>query len=157
MDIPFSLLPARLALATGFAYTPWFYRAPAGVTPEHLVNPNFWVHLTARLKVNDRIEAVGDDFDIEMRVVGVDPLGHYAVMRVLRCWPEGLLPIGNTVSGADGPTIVTTDPDGYRWERDPVQGWRVLRGRDLLASGLPNEAEAIAKVAELKAPKQKAG
>lgn len=139
MDIPNHLLPTRLREANGFAHGDYFLEAAPGVKAAHVVNPDFWLHLAARLKRNDRIEVVAQDnsFDMELRVVAVDPRGLYAQMRVLRYMGDDELV---TIPAS----VVAADDDGYVIEQDRVHGWRVLRGGDLVAKNLPDKASAEA-------------
>jgi hypothetical protein len=115
---------------------------------DDIVDPEYWVHEASRLKVGDIIEVHNSDFsiDCDLRVVELDPAGQW--VRVMR--------------RGDKPTHALSqdsiiDNDGYRIDNDPVQGWRIMRGRDMLASRLPDKAAAIKKRDELKAPVRKAG
>lgn len=151
MEIPFNLLPARLQVATGFAHGEYFVVAPIGATPENVADPDFWLHVAARLKLHDRIEVVAADgsFDMDVRVTAVDPRGHYAVVRVLRSWAAD-------EKASNGPAVRqmgTIDNDGFIVEEDPVHGWRVMRGGDIIARRLKDKAAAEAVRADARAGK----
>lgn len=151
MEIPNSLLPSRLAVASGFAHGEYFIAAAPGTTVEHVVDPDYWLHLASRLKVYDRIEVVAQDgaFDIDVRVVATDPRGHYVVVRPLRVWvpdeQDARKPSLRQMQAADG--------DGFIVEEDPVHGWRVMRGGDIIARRLKDKATAEAVRADARAGK----
>lgn len=147
MDLPTHLIPTSLERAgNGWALSHWFYRAPAGITADHVMDPNIWQHVTNKLKPDDRIEIVARDgsLDMEVRVIAIDPEGHWAQVRPLRVWQDD--PMAPAVQV--GPVA---DPEGYVIQRDPVQGYRILRGRDLVAKDFATENDARAALANLKA------
>lgn len=139
MDIPSNLLPTRLDTAD-YQRVVYFHRPALGVTAEMVVHPDYWLHLAARLKLDDKIEVVSADgsIDMDLRVVAIDPRGLYAQMRVLRFTGEGAPVV------APAPVVAISDNHGYMIEEDRVQGWRVLRGDDLIAKNLPDKAAAEA-------------
>jgi hypothetical protein len=114
MDIPEALKPKRLGHRGGADYDRalYFLNLGPGVTPEMVMDEEFWRHLAARFKVNDRLEIVAPDFDMDVRVVAVDPRGLWAQMRVLRwCDASGIrvpgaehLPTSSIAAGAPAPT-----------------------------------------------------
>ncbi len=150
MDIPNHLLPTRLQLGNGYAHADYFLVTLPGVEPAHVLDPGFWVHQAARLRLHDRIEVVAADgsFDLDLRVVAVDPHGHYARVRVLRAIDADGRALA--IESRDRTVAETADADGYVIQHDPVQQWRILRGRDLIERDLPSEAAAKARLAEVK-------
>jgi len=142
MPIPSHLLPNKLAIrdyATG-----WYSLfPPPGVTREHVVDPNYWVHIASRLKANDRIEVVAEDgsLDMDLRVIAVDPSVQklWAQVRVLRSYEAEAV--------AEKPAV---DTGGYRYEwAGPVHRWRVMFGDELVEHGHPDKAAAIDAAARL--------
>lgn len=145
MDIPNYLLPTRSNMrdsSSGYAYHQRMWIAPPSVRPEHLVNPNFWVHVAEGMPVHSRIEVISQtgEFEMELRVTGVDPRGKYMTVRVLRFIEHG----GVAIPGAETAISLPPDSYGYTIERDRVQGWRVFLGKDMIAHGLPDKAAAEA-------------
>lgn len=151
MDIPNYLLPTRASLrnrAGGQSYHERIWHAPAGVTPAHVMNPDLWVHVAEGMPPDSRIEIVGDDFDMELRVVGVDPRGKYLIVRCLRfCDGKGVAVPGMTDQGQ---APIPQDSDGYAIEEDGMHRWRIFRHNDLIAKDLPSKAAALSKLAELR-------
>jgi len=155
MDLPTQLLPKRLGHRGGADYdrSLYFVVLGAGITPAMVVDPDFWQHLAARFRVNDRLEIVAPDFDMDVRVVAIDPRGLWAQMRVLRlCDASGI-----GVPGAEhSPTssIIAGAPDqaGYIVEwGGPKHMWRIVRGSDLIDKGFPDKDAAHAKLTEIQA------
>lgn len=143
MDLPSHLLPSRLPRAA-HERGDYLHRAAAGVTLDMVLNPNYWAHLAERLRIGDRIEALADDgsFDVDLRVVAIDPRGHWALVRT-RPSVSAAMPAAPFAGPAP-------DADGYTIDRDPVQGWRILRGRDLIAKDFADEAAAREALAGVK-------
>lgn len=150
MEINSNLLPTRLQFGGGYAHGEYVVFAAPGVTVEQVVDPDFWLHVAYRLRVHDRIEIIASDgmFDMEVRVVSVDPRGHYAVVRPLRLWTAD-----EKSSSPQIRQVGMTDSDGFIVEEDPVQGWRVLRGDTIIARRLKSQAEANSVRADAKAGK----
>ena len=116
-----------------------------------VLEADYWVHLGSTLKVDDRIEVVAQDgtFDLDLRVVAIDPRGFWAQVRVLREW--ALTP------GAKAAAAPKTWPDaeGYRVEwGGPVHKWRIIdRAGQIVGKGHPTEADAVADLDETKRAK----
>lgn len=142
MDIPENLKPLRAGVQV-HAMAVHVVDVDAKVTPQMALDPNFWPHLVAKFHVGD--EAVVRPKDRSWRlhadIVAIDPAGHWALLR-----PITLTEGSPLAKGAD-------DDSGYRIDHDPVQKWRILNGRDLIAHGLPDEAAAVARLREIKAKK----
>jgi hypothetical protein len=155
MDIPEVLKPKRLGHRGGADYDRalYFLNLGPGVTPEMVMDEEFWRHLAARFKVNDRLEIVAPDFDMDVRVVAVDPRGLWAKMRELRRWPpEGVE--ARSAEHSPASSIIPGAPDqaGYIVEwGGPKHMWRILRGSDLIDKGFPDKDAAHAKLAEIQA------
>lgn len=145
MDLAAHLLPSRLGRAE-HERGDYFHQPAPGVSLDQVLDPNYWVHLAERLRVNDLIEVVAPDhsFDLDLRVVAIDPYKHWAAVapRAGRRRPATPLPAGPAANA-----------QGYIIDNDPVQGWRILQGRDLIAHGFADEAAARAALADLKGPK----
>jgi hypothetical protein len=154
MEIPSHLLPTSLERGFGgYALSHWVYRSPAGVTADHIMDPNLWVHVASRLRVDDKIEVIASDgsIDAELRVIAIDPRQLWAKMRPLRLHEAS--PVEKRQAGP------SADGGGYIIEQDPVHGWRIVQGRELIAKDFETEDDARAALANLKAaasPKKKA-
>lgn len=146
MPLPTHLMPVILR-SVEYERAYYFWIAPSGVALTDVLDPNFWANVAPRLKLYDRIEVVAADrsFDVDLRVVAIDPRGYWAAVHMLR-GPEDVAPV-------PAPAQAAPDSSGYMIENDAVQGWRILNGRDLIAHGLASEDAAKAKLAEIKAPK----
>lgn len=138
------MLPVRIQ-STQYERTEWLHEPQLGVTLDQVMDPNYWSHLAGRLKVRDRIEVLAADrsYDIDLRVIAIDPRGHW-VQVALRGISEDV----PRVVATPGPSA---DPQGYVIDNDPVQGWRILQGRDLIAKGFGTEELAKEALANLKA------
>lgn len=150
MNIPQHMLPARIGREEEADYKRrvYFLLAPPGVTPDHVVDPDYWVHWAQRLRINDRIEIVAADgsFDMDVRVVALDPRGLWARVRALR------LSEGKLASPQSGSTVFP-DPDGYLVEWGGEHRWRIIRGQDVVARDFPTQADAIEALQNIKAAK----
>jgi hypothetical protein len=135
MNIPNHLLPVSLRRAE-HERGEYFHRPAPGVTLEQVLDPNYWENLAERLQLDDRIEVVAPDrsYDIDLRVVAIDPHRHWAAVQV-----RGGVERPAAPARIAGPAA---DAQGFVIDRDPVQGWRILNGRDLIAKDLPDEAAA---------------
>jgi hypothetical protein len=151
MNIPIQLLPVRIGRTqlAEFARASYFFSAAPGVTPEHVVDPDFWVNWAGTLKINDRIEVVAADgsFDMEVRVVALDPRGLWARVRPLRI-AEGKLAVATT------PTGLYPDSEGYIIEWSDHHRWRIVRGQDVVARDFPDQAAASEALQNIKAAKR---
>ena len=150
MDIDLHLLPTRIRRAE-HAHNTHFLVVPPGVTPDHVVDPDFWAHLAARFEVNDRIEVIAEDgtFDGDLRVIAIDPSKAklWAQVRVLRM-------LENIQEAT--PTVSYPDADGYTVEFSGPMKWRIMRGTDLIRRDFATEGDAVAALAKLKALKPQA-
>lgn len=145
-EIPSHLLPTSLERGFGgYALSHWVYRSPAGITADHIMDPNLWVHVASRLRVDDKIEVIARDgsIDAELRVIAIDPRHLWAKMRPLRLHEASPVEMRQAGPSSDG--------SGYLIEHDPVQGWRILNGRDLIAKDFATEEAARDALANLKA------
>lgn len=135
LNIPSHLRPAELPHAEDRRAV-YFHVPDPKTTLDDVLNPEYWSNISERLKVGDLIEVRAADFsfDTVLRVVAKDPQGHWAQVT-----QRGKLPATGVLSGG------ATDASGLRHEKDPVKGWRVMRGKEELAVHLPDEAAAIAK------------
>jgi hypothetical protein len=149
MNTPSHMLPMRIDRAD-FARSEYFLAAPPGTTVDDVIDPDFWVHVARRLKVNDRIEIVALDgsFDMEVRITSIDPRGLWAHVRPLRV-AEGRFAVPEA-SGA------YPDKDGYTVEWGGPHRWRIVRGNDVVARDFPDQAAAISALMNIKAAKRPA-
>lgn len=155
MDIPSHLLPTKMDDAF-YARTHHQLIVQPGVTPEHIADPDFWVHVCGptagryRLKVFDLIDVIAADgtFDATLRVIAIDPRAMWAQVRILRLWrnKEGQKP---------NPVTQWPDKEGYVVEYDRQQRWRIIRGTELVARDFPDEASAVDALNNIKATKRK--
>jgi hypothetical protein len=149
VTIPDHLVPTRITRAE-VAKTNRFLAVLPGTTREMVLEADFWVHLGSTLKLDDRIEVVAQDgsFDLDLRVVAIDPRGFWAQMRLLREW--------SAAPGKKEPQPKTwPDAEGYRVEwGGPVHKWRIIdRAGQVVAKGHPTEAEGIAALDVIKREK----
>jgi hypothetical protein len=149
MDIPLRLLPARL-VRSDVANTRWFHRAAIGTTAEMVVEPDYWVNNGRQIKTDDKIEVLAEDgsFDMEVRVLAVDPRGLWAQVRVLRLWQE-------TVQQTRRERQRAPDPDGYLIEyAGPHDKFRIIdRAGHRVSRYHSTEADAYAALEALKKEK----
>lgn len=154
LDIPTYKLPMRLARSAEFARTAHFVQVEAGVLPEHVMHPDFWVNLARRFRVNDLIEVVAEDgtLDMDLRVIAIDPRGLWVQVKALRyCGEPGI-----AVPGVEADEIAPSaesDPDGYRIEFAGPHKFRIVRGNDVIEAHIPTKAEALRRLAAIKAEK----
>jgi hypothetical protein len=158
VDIPNILLPSRLSLGAGYRHGEYVLTVKDGVTPAHVVDPGFWLHVAPRLKRHDRIEVIAEDgsFDMDVRVIAVDARGLYARVRVLRyCDGDGVaVPGVEPAQAPEARPLSMPDQDGYLIEPDSA-GWRIVRGPDQIEGRLSSEAAAKAKLADIKAAQRR--
>lgn len=158
MDLESRLLPTNSVRAE-YARADHYVETPQGVTPAHILDPDFWQHIAARFRVNDRIEVVAADgsFDAELRVTAIDPRKLWAQVRLLRiCTGEGIAAGRASASGPAPVERPAADHAGYVVEPDGLGKHRIVQGSDLIAKGFPDKAAAEAALANLKALKPKA-
>lgn len=141
MDIASHLLPKH-SVRKEYEIASHYVRVNAGVTPDDVLDPSFWQHLAGKFRVEDEVtvRALDGSFRLVADVVAIDPEGHWVKLRPLQF--------------VEGGAIVTGAKDDYRIDRDPVQGWRILRGRDLIEKDLPDQAAAEKALAQIKADKR---
>lgn len=157
MAIPSNLLPKKIERGfDGYALSHRVLRTEPGLPPEFVMDPDFWQHLAARCRVHDQILVIAQDgsFEADLRVMSIDPDGHWAQMRLLREWPAGV--ISAAVKDAPAPPEPLArgpDADGYLIEWSGPQRWRIVRGADVVATDLPDEAAAAMTLANIKAAK----
>jgi hypothetical protein len=149
--IPDHLLPARIVRAE-VARTTWFLPVVRGTTREMVLEPDFWVHLGGKLKVDDRVEVVAQDgtFELDLRVASVDARGFWVQMRLLGEWIEPVAAGKKVAAPRPWP-----DAEGYRVEwGGPVHKWRIIdQAGQIVDKMLSSEAAAIDKLSEVKAEK----
>ena len=139
MPIDSRFSPTRESGRGDYAVSRWYFlNLPPGVTPEHVADPDFWVHMAARLQVNDEIVVVMPDgtFDMELRVIAVDPRKLWAQTRVLRLWQPK---VGTKTE--DLP-MQTVDKDGYSVEWGGAHRWRIIKDGEVVARDLPSKEAA---------------
>jgi hypothetical protein len=70
----------------------YFVQPASDVAPEDVLDPDFWPHVVAKLRLRDIIEVIADDFEIDLRVIRIDKafLVPRPIFRVLRVWPVDL-------------------------------------------------------------------
>lgn len=163
MELPSHLLPTKLERAfDGFALVHWLYRPERGATAEHIMDPDFWVHVTNVLKVNHVVSVVAMDgtLDADLRVVALDPRGMWAQMRLLRGWPTGAFADMDKPKTAM-PMAQGPDADGYLVEFGGPHRWRIMRATgakpELIAKDFPDQASALEALSNLKALRPRAG
>lgn len=139
MDIPQYKLPKFGRTFEEVVRTHCFIVDPE-ITPADLLNPMLWEHMAERFKLGEEVVVKASDFSYRFHgeIVAIDLAGHWAALR--------------QISLAEGLPFVADVPDksGFSHNHDPVMGWRVMNGKDVVASKLPNEAAAIARKEELK-------
>lgn len=140
MEIPQYKLP-KFSRSFEHSIRTHCFTIEADIRPADLLNPLLWVHMADRFKLGEEVIVKPTDFSYRFHgeVVAIDTAGHWAALRQISL-SEGL-PF----------TADTVDESGYSYNRDPVMGYRVLRGKDVVANKLPNEAAAIAEMERLKA------
>lgn len=164
MDIPSHLLPTDVehGLSGSSAYN-WVCRTRPGVTAAHIMNPDFWVHVTRRLKVEHTITVLAQDgtLDADLRVIAVDPQGFWVQTRLLRGWPAAEFEVA-TPQAAPVVAQQWPDRDGYVVEWGGHHKWRIMRvtgagGKpELVFKDFPDRATAMDALANLKAAKPRA-
>lgn len=139
-ELPLHILP-KTARAKEYAVTSHYVPIEAGVSVETALNPNFWTHLAYRFKVSDEVTVRPADgaWRLIAEVMAVDPMQHWVVLRTM------------LLTQGEGQALGASDNDGYAIHHDPVQQYRILRGRDLVEHGFATEDEARVRLAELKA------
>jgi hypothetical protein len=125
-----------------------FLTVEDGVEVRHVVNPEFWQHLAARMTVNDVLEVRGPDCgDMELRVVAIDPLKQWADVILLRHCDYRGLPVPGMEQVAPPRGV---DAAGYRIDPNgPNKTWRIVQGRDVIAKDFGTEGEAHVALANL--------
>jgi hypothetical protein len=151
MQIPDHLVPKRITRAE-VARVTRFLSVPPGTTRDMCLDPDYWVHLGSTLKVDDRIEILAQDgtFDLDLRVISLDPRGYWAQVRLLREWvqPDG--------AKKEAQPKAWPDADGYRieWSTPTTHKWRIIdRAGQIVSRGHASEADAIETLAEIKLAK----
>lgn len=142
MSIPTHVPPLRLFTREDQG-SHWEHRFPAGTLREHVLDPRVWGHVARKLRRFDTITALAEDgsFDIQLRVLAVDPQGMWAQTAILR------------ERACDAIPTLAADRGGFIIEYSGPQLWRIRRGEDLVAEGLPTEAAAEALLARLRGSK----
>lgn len=150
MSIPTHVPPMRI-FERDARSTHWQYIFPPGTLREHVLDPRVWRHVAGpaerpKLKRFDTITALAEDgsFDIELRVLVVDPQGLWAQTAILH-EREPSEPMAVAAS--------YPDKDGFTIEFSGPQLWRIRRGDDLVAEGFHDEPAAKAALARLKGSK----
>lgn len=155
LDIPIHLLPNTNRLRKReFATDHWFLTVGPSITLEQVMDPDFWVHLTGKLKVYDRVEVVAENgiLDVDLRVVAVDKREPptWAKMRVLRS--DGPYPIHEPAAPVE--EADEEFADGYAIK---FRGYRRFAIQDRVGNWLeediPTKKAAIEKLAEIRREK----
>lgn len=153
MSLPPNIPPVNIDRAET-AITRWLIHALPGTKADHVMDPDYWVHLAGRLRrtpnkgLGDEIRVLADDgsFDIEVTVVAIDPLGYWAQVRPVRVWERKV--------AEDVPAAQWPDKDGYRIDLSGPQKWRIIDAQNnIVAKGYPDETAAVEALANLKAAK----
>lgn len=126
MPIPARLLPVA-AVRSSVIRTDWTFEVGADTEIAQVLDPEFWVNVARRFRVNDRLEIVHEKglFDLDLRVVAIDPRGYWAQTRTLRRWPEGEGEVAEAEAEAEIP-LVWPDKQGYRVEFNKMHQWRII-------------------------------
>lgn len=142
MPIPSHVPPLRLFTREDQG-SHWEHRFPAGTLREHALDPRVWGHVARKLRRFDTITALAEDgsFDIHLRVLAVDPQGMWAQTAIL------------SERSCEGIPTLASDRGGFIIEYSGPQLWRIRRGEELIAEGLPTEAAAEALLARLRGSK----
>lgn len=134
--------------------------APAGVEVSDLLRGTFWSHHVARFDIGDLIDVLAADgsFDIQLRVVAIDPVLRTVRMRLRMVAPD-LMPMVKEAAPRSAP-VPSTEPaaipmpgesdmfPGFKIDFAPKQRWRVIRRGDgaMLKKDIVSKAEAEAWV-----------
>ena len=151
MSLDDRLLPTRDSGRGDYAVARWYFLdLPPGTKPEHVEDPDFWVHMAARFRVHDEIIAIAADgsFEAELRVVAIDPRKLWAQVRPLRVW--------RGEAAASENAAPRTDPDGYKIEFSGPHKWRIVNvAGDVVAKDFATETDARRALQNIKAMKPK--
>lgn len=135
-------------------------KAPAGVAVADLLRGSFWSHHVARFDIGDLIDVLADDgsFDIQLRVIAIDPVLRTVRMRLRMVAPD-LMPMVEEAPERTAPvptgipmSIPTPGESdmfpGFKIDFAPKQRWRVIRRGDgaMLKKDIVSKAEAEAWV-----------
>ena len=160
VTIPDHLVPLKITRAEVARVTRFLSVLP-GTTREMVLEPDYWVHLGGVLKMDDRIEIVAQDgsFDLDLRVIAIDPRGFWVQTRVLREWParsEAKAAVAKEKEIAAAHPRTWPDAEGYRVEwGGPVHKWRIIdRAGQVVGKGHPYEQTAIEALDAIKREKE---
>lgn len=152
MDLPTRLLPTR-GDRGDFAVSRWYFTdLPQGITAAHVQDPDFWQHVARNFRVNDEIVATAADgsFDMDLRVIELDPRKLWARIRLLRLTAA-------KPGAASAPTTQWPDSDGYTVEYSGAHRFRIVnRAGEVVAKDFATEADAVEALNNLKGAKRKA-
>lgn len=144
------LLPTRKLLAD-YARGNYFLKVPPGVSLDDLMDPDFWQHLAAGLKVDARLEVVSEDgtIDADLRVIAIDPRGAWVQMRLLRVY------VAQESKEVREAPLGTPDNEGYRVEwAGPSHRFRIIApGGEIVEKNIPDKTTALEYLAVIKAEK----
>lgn len=144
--IPDNLLPKSIRRAEN-AISTHFIEVPRGITLDHVMDPDLWVHIARKFAVNDTITVLAADgsFDCDLRVVEIDPRFFWVRVRMLRLYQD---------VEASQKMPRTVDEAGYRIEFGGAHKWRIIdRVGDIVEKGIPTRAEAEARLVDIKMAK----
>lgn len=136
-----TLHPTKMRNAAEYVRTQHHVTIDPGDTLDDVLKPGYWAHHVDRVRVGDLIDAIGESFDVTLRVTGKG-LG-FVETRLLRKWvsdaPESKL------TPEEIATLESLMPDGYVVDFTPKTAWRarLKDGGVELSRHHKSKAEAI--------------
>lgn len=115
-----TLKPGAMRLAAAFTRAEYQIILEPDVTIEDVLIPGYWMHNASQLKIFDKIDVIGVDFDITLRVREVG--NGFVKVAMLSKWedPE----TQHQVSKDEAAAIDALVPDGYVIDHHSKTGWR---------------------------------
>lgn len=109
-----------------------------GTTFEDVLRPEYWAHISNRLRVTDIIEVIPEDMSYYARLIVLLPGRTFAKVALL----EKI-----NLSGVDAGAAVD---DGYEVKLRGPRKWSIIRKSDkaIIAEDIDREVDARAKLAE---------
>lgn len=136
-----ALKEARLR-AADYWRTQWAINPEFGVTVEDMLKPEYWAHVSAKLRPWDRIEARAEDGSYMVEFVVLDSAKTWAKVAI----------IGQPTYFKEnvGPADVTVDDKYMAQWKGPARKWIVTRKADkaTLKEELPTKADALRWISE---------